>query len=435
MPSPVSRRAPVLRAQPVARNGRRGARATQVVAFPGRSAPRSAYNLAGVAGLAPGRARRLLRRIAPGSPPCRSCVFDPATLAAALAVSLAALAPSPGLGAERCSSSTTRRVPTTPPTSRRARCTNRRRTGPSRRAALLRPSVALGASAARRSRPTRTTARTPAATRLRRDDQRPAAALQPAEPRRPSRQSERSLASSLADLDAAEQDLILRVSQAYFDVLGAQDTLASHARQQGGDHRAARLGQAQLRGRHRHHHRHPRGAGALRPGDGAGDRGRERPGDQADRARPAGRPAATSRRSRWRCRWCCRRRQTGVEEWVSPCRRRAPGGAARARRLRGRAARDREGARRSASRRSTRSARSATAAALVQPGAYRQQHQRQHRRAAQHAALRRRRDPEPHQGNAGAGRARAQRPRGGAPRRHPGDPPGLSTRCSRARPR
>jgi outer membrane protein len=38
-------------------------------------------------------------------------------------------------------------------------------------------------------------------------------------------QSERSLESSLADLDTAEQDLLLRVSQAYFDVLGAQDTL------------------------------------------------------------------------------------------------------------------------------------------------------------------------------------------------------------------
>ena len=40
-------------------------------------------------------------------------------------------------------------------------------------------------------------------------------------------QSERSLVSSLAELDAAEQDLMLRVSQAYFDVLGAQDTLAT----------------------------------------------------------------------------------------------------------------------------------------------------------------------------------------------------------------
>jgi len=38
-------------------------------------------------------------------------------------------------------------------------------------------------------------------------------------------QSERTLESSLADLDSAEQDLILRVSQAYFDVLGAQNTL------------------------------------------------------------------------------------------------------------------------------------------------------------------------------------------------------------------
>jgi outer membrane protein len=38
-------------------------------------------------------------------------------------------------------------------------------------------------------------------------------------------QSERTLDSSLAELDTAEQDLILRVSQAYFDVLGAQDTL------------------------------------------------------------------------------------------------------------------------------------------------------------------------------------------------------------------
>jgi outer membrane protein len=38
-------------------------------------------------------------------------------------------------------------------------------------------------------------------------------------------QAERSLVSSQADLDSAEQDLMLRISQAYFDVLGAQDTL------------------------------------------------------------------------------------------------------------------------------------------------------------------------------------------------------------------
>ncbi|HZV92645.1 MAG TPA: TolC family outer membrane protein [Caldimonas sp.] len=40
-------------------------------------------------------------------------------------------------------------------------------------------------------------------------------------------QADRSLESSLADLDSAEQDLMLRVAQAYFDVLAAQDTLTT----------------------------------------------------------------------------------------------------------------------------------------------------------------------------------------------------------------
>ena len=40
-------------------------------------------------------------------------------------------------------------------------------------------------------------------------------------------QARRSLESAQADLEAAEQDLIVRVSQAYFDVLAAQDTLAA----------------------------------------------------------------------------------------------------------------------------------------------------------------------------------------------------------------
>jgi outer membrane protein len=40
-------------------------------------------------------------------------------------------------------------------------------------------------------------------------------------------QSRRSLNSARADLDGAEQDLIVRVSQAYFDVLAAQDALAT----------------------------------------------------------------------------------------------------------------------------------------------------------------------------------------------------------------
>ena len=40
-------------------------------------------------------------------------------------------------------------------------------------------------------------------------------------------QARKSLVSAQADLDSAEQDLIVRVAQAYFDVLGAQDTLAT----------------------------------------------------------------------------------------------------------------------------------------------------------------------------------------------------------------
>ena len=40
-------------------------------------------------------------------------------------------------------------------------------------------------------------------------------------------QARKSLLTAQADLDAAEQDLILRLSQGYFDVLAAQDTLAT----------------------------------------------------------------------------------------------------------------------------------------------------------------------------------------------------------------
>jgi outer membrane protein len=40
-------------------------------------------------------------------------------------------------------------------------------------------------------------------------------------------QARRSLDVAAADLEASEQDLVLRVSQAYFDVLAAQDTLAT----------------------------------------------------------------------------------------------------------------------------------------------------------------------------------------------------------------
>ena len=44
--------------------------------------------------------------------------------------------------------------------------------------------------------------------------------------RRRSNRPQRSLIGSKAELESAEQDLIMRLAQAYFDVLAAQDTLA-----------------------------------------------------------------------------------------------------------------------------------------------------------------------------------------------------------------
>jgi len=49
---PFPHRAAPDQAQSVAPSRRRGARGTQVVAFPGRPTPESAYNLAGVSGQA-----------------------------------------------------------------------------------------------------------------------------------------------------------------------------------------------------------------------------------------------------------------------------------------------------------------------------------------------------------------------------------------------
>jgi hypothetical protein len=59
MPLPLSHCVRVSRSQPVARRGRRGARATHLVAFRGPRGPESAYNLAGAAGQDPGCAHRL----------------------------------------------------------------------------------------------------------------------------------------------------------------------------------------------------------------------------------------------------------------------------------------------------------------------------------------------------------------------------------------
>ena len=105
------------------------------------------------------------------------------------------------------------------------------------------------------------------------------------------RQAEADLRPGLPGPDRARGAGLLRRAGG----AGHADAGARAAR---GDLRAARAGEAQLRGRHRDHHRHARGAGALRPERRQRDRGAERPREQAARAAarsPAGRPASSSR--------------------------------------------------------------------------------------------------------------------------------------------
>ncbi len=90
--------------------------------------------------------------------------------------------------------------------------------------ALMRPNAALSASGSRVNTEVSTLSRSSTNT---------GAALQARQPlfNRSSNatinQAQKSLEVSQFDLQAAEQDLIIRVAQAYFDVLGAQDTLTT----------------------------------------------------------------------------------------------------------------------------------------------------------------------------------------------------------------
>ena len=74
------------------------------------------------------------------------------------------------------------------------------------------------------------------------------------------------------------------------------------------DLRAARAGQAQLRGRHRDDRRHPRGAGALRPGGRQGSPRRQRPRGEEAGAAAADRQVPGRASSPWATSWSCRGR-------------------------------------------------------------------------------------------------------------------------------
>jgi hypothetical protein len=285
--------------------------------------------------------------------------------------------------------------------------------------ALLRPNVALGANAGE-LKAYLDNSPNPTNSSYGVHDHRPAADRQPVEPH-PIAQSERSLVSSLADLDAAEQDLMLRVSQAYFDVLGAQDTLATTraskaaiAEQLASAKRNFEVGTATITDTREAQARFDLATAQEIAADNDLVTKRIALDQLVGQSNVAPKQLAVP--------VVLPLPKTGVEEYVSraaeehPSVRRALG------RLRGApSSRPRRRAT-SGCRRSTRSPRSATAAASTSR-ALRPDHE--HRPAAQHAALHRRRDPEPDQGDAGARGARAQRPRGGAPRRHPDDPPGL----------
>ena len=188
------------------------------------------------------------------------------------------------------SSSTNRRAATTPPTRARGRsttpaCGGRRRPGP----ASCRRWACRPASRARNFTASSRSTSSAASTRPERRHQRHPADLPAGQlghlraEQAPGRHRAGAAHHRRAGPGGAREPGLLRRARQ-----PGQPGAGAGAEGRGG--RAARLRQAQLRGRHLDHHRHARGAGPLRPRHRAGDRGGERPAGQEDRARPAGRP-------------------------------------------------------------------------------------------------------------------------------------------------
>ena len=194
-------------------------------------------------------------------------------------------------------------------------------------------------------------------------------------------QAERSLESSLADLDTAEQDLMLRVSQAYFDVLGAQDTLqttrankAAIAEQLASAKRNFEVGTATITDTREAQARFDLATAQEIAADNDLVTKRIALDQLVGRSNVAA--AASSR-----CRSCCRRRRRSRS--TSSSSRAAeehPSGAPRPRRLRRRPARDREGARAAPADASTRSPRLQSGRGTIARRRHRLQLRRQHRR-------------------------------------------------------
>jgi outer membrane protein TolC len=241
------------------------------------------------------------------------------------------------------------------------------------------------------------------------------------------RQAEKSLDVSLADLDSAEQELILRLSQAYFEVLGAQDTLATTrtnkaaiSEQLASAKRNFEVGTATITDTREAQARFDLASAQEIAAQNdlvtkriALDQLVGRPNVEPKQlAVPVALPAV---------------QPDNADAWVRlaegqhPAIRRAQSALeiARLETAKARAAAlptiDAVGSVSGGPRRDRRLARLAA----------RQQRDRERRGPAQHAALHRRADPEPHQGNAGPRGPLAERPRSGPAQRQPGNAPGL----------
>jgi hypothetical protein len=219
----------------------------------------------------------------------------------------------------------------------------------------------------------------------------------------------------------------VRVAQAYFDVLASQDTLATArankaaiTEQLASAKRNFEVGTATITDT-----REAQARFDLAP---PRDRGRERPAHQAHRARPAGGPHRRAAQAAGRAGGAAAR-ATGRRRGMG----RPPTSSTRRCAARASAwtwpARDREGARRREAHARRGGSVGAPASGGSTPRAAGNHQDGQRRRAVQPAAVHRRPDAEPHQGNPGAGREGAPGPGRRPPRRGAGHARGLLRRA------
>ena len=83
-------------------------------------------------------------------------------------------------------------------------------------------------------------------------------------------QARLTVVQSESQLAQSQQDLALRVANAYFNVLAARDQLIALVASKSGDRRATATGSPRIRGRHQDDHRYQRSTSAVRSDHSAG---------------------------------------------------------------------------------------------------------------------------------------------------------------------